>query len=228
MTERKLNIQMWPVDQVAPYELNAKIHDKQQVERIAKSIAEFGWDQPIVVDKDGVIIKGHGRRLAAIQLGLSEVPVLVRDDLDEEQVRAARLADNRVAIGDLDSELLQKEMELINIDLLEGIFDDKELEFMSADLSAMNDDAIVFDLDAAVAAQNMETGKKVEETDSRFVRIDKVLGFKEVKGSDERVIARFMAIVEGETGLEGAEAFVKYADDMVRAAAMYRGDNDGL
>ena len=99
---------------------------------------------------------------------------------------------------------------------------------MSADLSVMNDDAIVFDLDAAVAAQNMETGKKVEETDSRFVRIDKVLGFKEVKGSDERVIARFMAIVEGETGLEGAEAFVKYADDMVRAAAMYRGDNDGL
>ncbi|MFH3639762.1 ParB/Srx family N-terminal domain-containing protein, partial [Acinetobacter baumannii] len=81
------------VDDVKPYELNAKIHSEEQVAKIAESIARFGWDQPIVVDKNGVIIKGHGRRLAAIKLGLIEVPVLVRDDLNEEQVKAARLAD---------------------------------------------------------------------------------------------------------------------------------------
>ncbi|AVI39345.1 phage tail family protein (plasmid) [Acinetobacter baumannii] len=84
---------MWIVDDVKPYELNAKIHSEEQVAKIAESIARFGWDQPIVVDKNGVIIKGHGRRLAAIKLGLIEVPVLVRDDLNEEQVKAARLAD---------------------------------------------------------------------------------------------------------------------------------------
>ncbi len=89
----ELKIQMWIVDDVKPYELNAKIHSEEQVAKIAESIARFGWDQPIVVDKNGVIIKGHGRRLAAIKLGLIEVPVLVRDDLNEEQVKAARLAD---------------------------------------------------------------------------------------------------------------------------------------
>lgn len=89
----ELKIQMWIVDDVKPYELNAKIHSEEQVAKIAESIARFGWDRPIVVDKNGVIIKGHGRRLAAIKLGLIEVPVLVRDDLNEEQVKAARLAD---------------------------------------------------------------------------------------------------------------------------------------
>ncbi|HBC3632750.1 ParB/Srx family N-terminal domain-containing protein, partial [Acinetobacter baumannii] len=127
----ELIIQQWNVDEVKPYELNAKIHDKAQVERIAQSIKEFGWDQPIVVDKEGVIIKGHGRREAALLLGLKVVPVLVRSDLDEHQVRAARLADNRVAIGDIDTDLLQKELQTLNFDL-EGIFDKKELNFVVA------------------------------------------------------------------------------------------------
>ena len=173
---KPINIQMRDIDSITPYELNAKIHDSVQVGRISKSIAEFGWDQPIVVDKNGVIIKGHGRRLAAIQLGLTHVPVLVRDDLDDEQVRAARLADNRVAIGDVDSDLLQQELASLDFDL-DGIFDKKELDFMVADLAEMNIDSIVLDLDAAVEEQAEETMKKIAETDVRSVRIDKELGF---------------------------------------------------
>lgn len=155
----ELIIQQWNVDEVKPYELNAKIHDKAQVERIAQSIKEFGWDQPIVVDKEGVIIKGHGRREAALLLGLKVVPVLVRSDLDEHQVRAARLADNRVAIGDIDTDLLQKELQTLNFDL-EGIFDKKELNFVVADLSGMNVDSIVLDLDSEIAKQTEETIKR--------------------------------------------------------------------
>ncbi|MBP4452162.1 ParB N-terminal domain-containing protein [Acinetobacter baumannii] len=210
----ELIIQQWNVDEVKPYELNAKIHDKAQVERIAQSIKEFGWDQPIVVDKEGVIIKGHGRREAALLLGLKVVPVLVRSDLDEHQVRAARLADNRVAIGDIDTDLLQKELQTLNFDL-EGIFDKKELNFVVADLSGMNVDSIVLDLDSEIAKQTEETIKKIEETDARAVRIDKALGFKEIKGEDERFVAQFMAVAEGETGLEGADAFIEYIKNQV-------------
>lgn len=202
-----IHIEVWPIQSVQPYELNAKIHDKAQVARIVESIKKFGWDQPIVVDKDGVIIKGHGRRLAAIEMGFKEVPVLVRDDLTEDQVRAARLADNRAAISDLDSSILQKELADLDFDLT-GIFDAKELTFMEADLAMMNDGAIVEDLDAAVAAQSHETMAKIEETDQRPVKIDKALGFKTISGADERAVSRFMALAEAESGLEGADAFI--------------------
>jgi ParB-like chromosome segregation protein Spo0J len=213
---KPIHIELRDIDSIVPYEQNAKIHDKGQVEKIAKSISEFGWDQPIVVDKHGVVIKGHGRRLAAIRLGLTQIPVLVRDDLTDDQVRAARLADNRVALGDVDSELLQQELASLEFDL-EGIFDAKELEFMVADLAEMNLDAIVLDLDSAVAEQAEETMKKIDETDSRDVRIDKALGFKTIQGKDERSIARFMAVAEGKTGCEGAEAFVGYINELMAA-----------
>lgn len=204
------------IDQIFPYHLNAKIHDKTQVERIAKSIKDFGFDQHIVIDRDGVIIKGHGRREAALSLGLKQVPVIVRDDLTDDEVRAARLADNRVAVGDLDADLLQQELASLNFDL-EGIFDRKELDFMAADMAEMNIDSIVLDLESAVEEQAEETAGKIAETDLRMVRIDKVLGFKEIQGKDERAIARFMAVAEDETGEEGAEAFVGYIKQLMAA-----------
>jgi ParB-like chromosome segregation protein Spo0J len=206
---KDLKVVLWDIEKVSPYELNAKIHDEKQVEKIAKSITEFGWDQPIVVDKDGVVIKGHGRRLAAIKLGYKKVPVLVRDDLSQDQVRAARLADNRVAIGNIDTEIFQKELADLNFDL-EGIFDRKELEFMDADLGEMDETAFVDDLDDEVEKQNTETKEKIEEADDKEVRVEKALGFKAIKGKDERHIARFMAQIEAESGLPPAEAFVHF------------------
>lgn len=214
----ELNIQMWIIDDVKPYELNAKIHNEAQVAKIAESISRFGWDQPIVVDKNGVIIKGHGRRLAAIKLGLIEVPVLVRDDLDDDQVRAARLADNRVAIGDIDADILKMELEVINLELLDDIFDTKELEFMQADLSEMNVDVIVDDLNGAVAEQQQHTANTVAETNEKSVRIDKVLGFSEITGSESRAIHYFMAIAEDKTGLEGKAAFLGYINKLMEEA----------
>lgn len=211
-------LELWEIDRLTPYELNAKTHDKAQVERIAQSVREFGWDQPIVVDKNGVIIKGHGRRLAAISLNLAKVPVLIRDDLTEDQVRAARLADNRVAISDLNVDILQQELATLNFDL-EGIFDSKELDFVTADLSEMNFDAVVTDLEEAVAGQSEETLDRIKKADDRAVRIEKALGFKEVEGRDERVIVRFMALAEATTGLEGAPAFVAYISQLSKGVA---------
>jgi len=204
-----MKIQKWGIERVIPYELNAKIHDPEQVKRIAKSIAELGWDQPIVVDKNGVIIKGHGRRLAAISLGYKEVPVLVRDDLTPDQVKAARLADNRVAIGNIDAELLAKDLADLEFDLT-GIFDAKELEFVTADLGELNQDAFVADLDAEIAAQADETTNAIAAAADKAVPIQKALGFKAIKGSDERAVAMFMAQLEAESGLTGAEAFMEF------------------
>lgn len=205
-------IELIDLEKLVPYELNSKIHDDAQVKKIAESIKQFGWDQPIVVDKDFVVIKGHGRRLAALSLGMKQVPVLVRDDLTPDQVRAARLADNRVAVGGIDTELLKQELAALDYDL-GGIFDAKELSFLEAELSDMNIDAFVPDLNEAVAAQSGESTRKLEEADQRPVKIEQALGFKTIQGKDEQAVAFFMAIIESETGLTGAEAFVKFASE---------------
>lgn len=209
-------ITVWAVDKIAPYALNAKIHDEKQVAKIAASIQEFGWSQPIVVDKEGVIIAGHGRRLAALKLGLDKVPVWVRDDLTPEQVRALRLADNRVALGDIDSGILQKELADLEFDL-SSIFDKKELDFLDADLGDFNAEAFVDDIEVEVEKQSKEAASKVAEADDKDVRIDAALGFKSIKKADERVVARFMAQIEADSGKAGSEAFVTFVKSVMEA-----------
>jgi hypothetical protein len=213
----KQNIELWDVTTIKPYPLNAKIHNEAQVEKIAKSIKDFGWrGNPIVVDKDGVILAGHGRRLAALKLGLLKVPVVVEKDMTEEEARAYRLADNRVAISDIDTGILEKELASLDYDLA-GIFDKKELDFIVANLSEVDHSAFVDDIDEEVKKQSDETSKKMEEVDAREVKIEKVMGFKSFKGKDERVIARFMAQIEAESGLPPAEAFVSFVKSLTGA-----------
>lgn len=89
-----MNIKNVSISEIRPYERNPRRND-QAVEFVANSIREFGWKQPIVVDKDGVIVAGHTRFKAAKKLGLRTVPVVVADDLTEEQIKAYRLADNK-------------------------------------------------------------------------------------------------------------------------------------
>lgn len=90
-------VEMKPPNSLIPYIHNPKAHPETQIKKIAGSLAEYKFDQPIVVDKDLVIIKGHGRLQAALALGLEAVPVIVRRDLTPAQAKAARLADNKVA-----------------------------------------------------------------------------------------------------------------------------------
>lgn len=212
---KEFKIELRDPSELIPYELNSKIHDEKQIKKIAKSITEFGFDQPIVVDVDGVIIKGHGRRAASIHLGLAKVPVLVRHDLTPEQVRAARLADNRVALSGIDTDMLQKELESLEFDL-KGIFDDKELNFMSVDLGEINTSGFVEDLDIALEEQAAETTKKLETVAKSEIKLENALGFKSIKGEDEKIVVRFMAIIEAQTGLAGRDAFVKYATNTVK------------
>ena len=108
-----LAAEAWPVDRPKPYAKNPRRNDAA-VEKVAASIREFGWAQPIVVDGDGVIIIGHTRLKAAKKLGLKTVPVLVRADLTPEQVAALRLADNKTAeLAEWDEPLLAAELDAL-------------------------------------------------------------------------------------------------------------------
>ena len=78
------------LSEITPYEKNAKKHDKTQIDNVAESIRQYGFVQPIVIDRDGVIVIGHCRALAAKKLGMENVPCVCVDELTEEQVKALR------------------------------------------------------------------------------------------------------------------------------------------
>lgn len=121
------NIVMMPISDVHPYPNNPRVN-KEAVSKVAASLNEFGFRQPIVVDKDNVIIVGHTRLQAARQLGFTEVPVLVADDLSEEQVRAYRLADNKTAeFAEWDFDKLDEELAgILDIDMTDFGFEFEE------------------------------------------------------------------------------------------------------
>ena len=102
-------------EDLVPYENNAKMHPLEQVEHIANSIKQFGFQQPIVVDKNMVVIIGHGRLQAAKELMLDTVPVVIADNLTEEQVNALRLADNKLNESPWDFGRLEEELAALSI-----------------------------------------------------------------------------------------------------------------
>jgi DNA modification methylase len=127
-------IEMRPISQLQPYAKNAKLHGADQVAKIAASMAEFGWTVPCLVADDGELIAGHGRVLAATQLGLTEAPVIVLGHLTEAQRRAYRIADNKLTeLGTWDDALLSAELN----DLLAEDFDLSLIGFDDAELEAL-------------------------------------------------------------------------------------------
>jgi ParB-like chromosome segregation protein Spo0J len=108
-----MKIEKLPTGKLIPYARNAKKHDAAQVSKLAGSIREFGFNNPVLIDADNGIIAGHGRVLAAQQLGLSEVPCIRLGHLTDNQRKAYILADNRLAeIGVAwDEEILKQELQ---------------------------------------------------------------------------------------------------------------------
>lgn len=113
-----MNLMSLNIDMIKPYERNPR-KNKKAIDYVANSIEEFGFKVPIVIDKDYVIVTGHTRWLAAQKLGMTEVPCIMADDLTEEQVKAFRLADNKVSeFAEWDDALLALElMELAEFDV---------------------------------------------------------------------------------------------------------------
>lgn len=125
----KLYIEYKNVKDVFPYDNNPRDNDNA-VAAVAKSIKEFGFKDPIIIDKDGVIIAGHTRLKAAKVLGLEKVPTVKAEDLTEEQIKAFRLAHNKTAeLAEWDYSLLNIELEAIDtINMAELGFNELDIE----------------------------------------------------------------------------------------------------
>lgn len=118
-----MEIKMMKTSELIPYINNPRKND-HAVDAVASSINNFGFKVPIVVDGDNEIVNGHTRLKAAKKLGLTEVPVIVADDLTEEQIRAFRLADNKVSeLAEWDMDALKVEMEQITMNMQQFGFD---------------------------------------------------------------------------------------------------------
>lgn len=106
------------ISDIKPYSKNAKKHPEKQIEQVASSIREFGFKQPLVIDKNNILVVGHGRLEAAKKLGMAEVPTVIADDLSEDQIKAYRLADNKLNESDWDMDLVIDELKELGDDLL--------------------------------------------------------------------------------------------------------------
>ncbi|MDO8945003.1 MAG: DNA methyltransferase [Desulfobacterales bacterium] len=138
-------LEHWPIDRLRPYERNPRTHSPEQITKIAASLLEFGWTNPILVDGEAGIIAGHGRLLAARQLGMTIVPVIELTHLSEAQKRAYVIADNRLALdAGWDEDLLAEELKALEgldfnleltgfgLDELHDLLDDETIEEVPA------------------------------------------------------------------------------------------------
>lgn len=135
-----MKYEMRNVDDLIPYARNARTHSPEQVTKLASSIKEFGFINPVIISDDGGVLAGHGRILAAKKLGLEKVPCVIESHLTDAQNKAYILADNRLALdAGWDEEMLKIELtELKDMDFdmdLIGFTQDEINQFMS-----MNDD----------------------------------------------------------------------------------------
>ena len=143
-------MQLVSIEKLVPYVNNARTHSPEQINKLRSSLREFGFINPVIIDRDFGVIAGHGRILAAKEEGITEVPCVLADHLTEAQKKAYIIADNRMAMdAGWDEELLRVEIEALQADAfdlsLTG-FDEKELSDLFKDDTDVQEDD--FDVDA--------------------------------------------------------------------------------
>lgn len=182
-----MNIVNIPIAEIKPYENNPRRNDAA-VEYVANSIREFGFKVPIIIDGDNVIVAGHTRWLAAQKLGMTEVPCVIADDLSPKQVKAFRLADNKVSeksswdYGKLGDEI----RELLDIDLGFSLTD---IGFGEFEISALTGDFAPDGFDDEVIEQYSKNEQEhlekkrviITYTDENEADIKNILGVEEIK-----------------------------------------------
>ena len=202
---------------LVPYEMNFKKHPQSHIETLKTLMQRYGFSKgnAIQVDKNMVIIAGHGRREAACQLGLERVPVIVRADLNDDEVKRWRIEENKSVGLDYDVVMMKEEIShLLDIDEDPLIgFDQKEWSVLTEDLTAnFNSEQMLTDLDEEMAESSRKHDEAVEAAKTSEVAITDLLGFRKVPASHQRNIVAFMADVEERTGKTGMEAFVAFAE----------------
>ena len=139
----KLKVDYIPIEQLKPYENNAKIHTQEQIEQIKNSIQEFGMNDPIGIwGKDNLIVEGHGRLIACKELGFDEVPVIRLDSLTDEQRKAYTLVHNQTTMNTgFDIDILNEELESIDLDMTSYGFDDIQIDDIEEGTEVKEDEA---------------------------------------------------------------------------------------
>lgn len=140
----ELNIVYRNIKELKPYKKNAKKHPKEQVERIANSIKEFGFfeHRAVAIDREDNVVEGHGRILAAKKAGLTQVPTICLDDMTEEQIKAWRLIENKTAESSYDEAMISKEIE----ELLQS---DIDMEAFGFSVDILEDETIEVEPDVS-------------------------------------------------------------------------------
>lgn len=179
----KLKVEYILIAEIKPYENNPRINDNA-VEAVANSIKEFGFKNPIILDKNNVIIAGHTRYKASLQLGLKEVPCIHANDLTEEQVKALRIADNKTAEkANWDMSKLKIEIGDINLDMTDFGFGQFELSMLDDDYSPEGYDDDLID-DYSKPEEELLKSKRIiitYEGDEQEEFLKKVLKQNELK-----------------------------------------------
>lgn len=142
----KKNIEQVDIEKLIPYVNNARVHSDEQVLQIAASIKEFGFNNPVLIDKGNGIVAGHGRVMAAKKLGITVIPCIRLDHLTDAQRKAYIIADNKIALNSTwDKDLLMLEIDTLkelNVDLDLLGFDESELQTATIDYSVLNGDDV--------------------------------------------------------------------------------------
>ena len=191
-----MNIIEKKLTEIIPYEKNPRKND-EAVKYVAESIKQFGFKVPIVIDKNNVIVAGHTRYKASKKLGLKEVPCIVADDLTEEQIKAYRLADNKVAEqAEWDIELLDEELDsILDIDMADFGF---ELNLESTEKGKLTDEFIVPPLSVFDTKQGYWQDRK---------KMWKGLGLKSELGRDAECMQNSIGEKYGRKEMTGVSIF---------------------
>lgn len=200
-----------------PYEKNVKKHPQSHINVLKALMTKYGFStgNAIQVDRNLVIIAGHGRREAAVQLELERVPVIVRGDLTDDEVKRWRIEENKSVGLDYDVVMMKEEI----AELLEGSadpllgFDDREWSVLTDDLTAGFDtETIISDLEEEMAESQRQHDETIREAKANDVSVTDLLGFKRVPADQQRKFANFMAEIEFRAKKSGLDAFLELID----------------
>lgn len=227
ITMEDTTVQAWSLDRLKPAENNHKKHSDESTAKLAKSLADIGQIQPIIVDKDGEIIAGHGRWMAAQRLGWDKVKV-IQVPVSRDIAIKARIADNLMSNQNIDHDKLNAEIaELTDMSSLDGM--DFELETLILDDGlqklvnmagkedfGIDEDAFSKDIIEDSQRFTKENEEIMENADKSATQLHKVFGFKSVSPAQARSLKDFMAVVLDErTEEDPAEALTAWVEEIM-------------
>jgi ParB-like chromosome segregation protein Spo0J len=164
----ELKIEYVPIDSIKPYSKNAKLHPAEQIEQIKKSIQEFGFKDAIAVWNNEVV-EGHGRLLAAKELGMKELPIVRLDDLTDEQRRAYALVHNKLTMNSpFDDGILTEELDNI-LDINMSMFDLGEVFEPEPNLTELDDETTKENIILTINIQNVDDFETLKEEIEKLI-----------------------------------------------------------